>query len=116
MNSIVLLVLLTLASPVSIANDVEFEYLGAWEGLSKVLYSVYGDMEITKEKVVFNYTGSYDYTVESASTDRVLIKLSKVMDCGQYIELKPSGSKLEFSVFNNIDSEYCAWGFYQRKI
>lgn len=113
---------------VAIAENTSDEFIGKWTGVSKNIYSIYGDLSIRKNTLDFQYQGKFDYKIVENQSNFIVIKLNKKLRCGNFVRLGPirpnddiSAGNMEFSVYENeekafsIENGYCSWGLYQRQ-
>ena len=95
------------------------DQLGEWQAVSKVLYTIYGDLEIKKESLSFTILGEFDFKVQSTGKDFTIIETNKKVDCGSIVKLGPrNGKEIEFAVYGKSysDNELCSWGIYESKM
>jgi hypothetical protein len=140
---IVLLPFLGLAFSAVARDRIDGEFKGKWFGDSKVIYSVFGDLTVTDDALIFEKIGRRKFKIISKSEDSILLDVGKLVYCGRYVRLGPirdkSGNQIarlfagdmEFSVYETKEkamaprkvdphskrleySSYCVWGLYSR--
>lgn len=79
---------------------------GSWSGLSKNIYSIYGDITIGEDSLSFTLKDSFQYDVVRKEAHYVILKLNRPIDCdSEYVRLGPISEKyrkknMEFSVIS----------------
>lgn len=125
-------------SPPTIADDSFLQVSkGKWSKYSRAIYSIYGDISISKDRLDFSLIPSFQYEILREEKSFVILKLNRSIDCNSnYLRLGPIREKftsklMEFSmiprkhidtalVSNEIDQEKlnteysCSWGVYIR--
>lgn len=98
---------------------VQTQYIGDWQALSKVLYSVYGDLEVKQNTLSFTILGDFQYRVSQSEKNYVILEANGVVDCGSIIKLSLfEGKSMEFSVYKKMHSEnqLCSRGVYIKNL
>ena len=114
----------------SSATDLFKEAEGNWTGLSKSIYSIYGDVSINNKELVFSEQGTYKYKIIKDMNDSIILELEDSLYCGKFIRLGPfNGNNMEFSVYKSKEdallpkikvkyfsekkyTNFCSWGVY----
>ena len=125
MKAIALGAAVCLAFPaVSWAAEVPSALLvGKWVGLSRNIYSIYGDLSVDKEAMEFTKQGKFHFSVLRSSGDYLVVKLDRSLNCGRFVALGPvTVASMEFAVYRSEgeallsqeNKAYCSWGIYAR--
>ena len=97
------------------AEDVNF--FGKWQGVSKNIYTLYGDLEFNEKQLVFSIQGNYKYVVLESNEAYMLLELKKPVLCGNYIKLGHyKENQMEFSILKSNTSSPCSWGIYEKRM
>ena len=123
-------------------SDIPQQFLHRWTGYSKVIYSIYGNLNVSNHELMFENIGKHSFSVISTFEDSVVLKMAETFqDCGKYVRLGPLIAKkssdslsslfagdLNFSVYTTKEAaltplqfdhgqrpgESCSWGLYSR--
>lgn len=116
-----------------ITGEESWIVLGRWGALSKSHISINGDMEVLKDRILWQRHGTIRYQVVDEKEDALFVELDKEIDCGRYLRLGPESiGKLEVAFYKTkqalqapkrpkfykkAELEYehgCSWGIYVR--
>ena len=95
-------------------------FKGEWTGYSKVIYSLFGDLNIDDNNFTFEKLGKFEYNIINIFEETIVVELKKHLDCGKYIKLiLLNGHQIEFSIYESkkdalAGSNYCVWGLYTK--
>jgi hypothetical protein len=121
--------------------NIPQQFLHRWTGYSKVIYSIYGNLNVSSHELIFEKKGKHSFAVISTFEDSVVFKMAETFqDCGRYVRLGPVivnkssdslssfAGDMNFSVYTTKEAalapmqfdkgqrsgESCTWGLYSR--